>query len=117
MYFRSRKKLQNDVSINEEIDCDKDGNSLSLMDIISEEGNILDSIYGKVRTERLISAIKTELEDREKEIILLRYGLSEPALTQRETAERLGISRSYVSRIEKKALEKLRASLEDIREE
>ena len=116
MYFRSRKKLQNDVSINEEIDCDKDGNALSLMDIISEDENILDSIYGKVRTEKLLNAIRTELEDRERTIILLRYGLSEPAMTQRETADRLGISRSYVSRIEKKALEKLRACLDDIKE-
>ena len=74
-------------------------------------------IYGKVRAERLVRAIRSELDEREREIILLRYGLSEPALTQRETAERLKISRSYVSRIEKKALEKLRESLEDIRED
>lgn len=117
MYFRNRKKLQNDISINEEIDCDKDGNALSLMDIISEEGNILDVIYGKVRTEKLIRAINSALDEREREIILIRYGLSEPALTQRETAERLGISRSYVSRIEKKALEKLRENLQDVKDE
>ncbi len=117
MYFRGRKKLQNDVSINEEIDCDKDGNALSLMDIISEDENILDVIYGSVRTEKLIAAIRSELEEREKTIIMLRYGLSEPALTQRETADRLGISRSYVSRIEKKALEKLRICLDDIKDE
>ena len=117
MYFRSRKKAQNDVSINEEIDCDKDGNALSLMDIISEDENILDSIYGKVRTEKLIAAIRSQLEERERTIILMRYGLSEPALTQRETADRLGISRSYVSRIEKKALEKLRETLDDVKDE
>lgn len=117
MFFRNKKKNQNVVSINEEIDCDKDGNSLSLMDIISEDNNILDVIYGKVRTEKLLASIKSVLEERERAIILLRYGLSEPALTQRETAERLGISRSYVSRIEKKALEKLRVCLDDIKEE
>ena len=100
-----------------QIDCDKDGNALSLMDIISEDENILDVIYGKVRTEKLIKAIKTVLDDREREIILIRYGISEPALTQRETAVRLGISRSYVSRIEKKALEKLRECLEEVRDE
>lgn len=114
MYFRNRKKLRNDVSINEEIDCDKDGNALSLMDVISEDENILDVIYGKLRAERVLAAIKSELDERERTVIMLRYGLSEPSLTQRETSDRLGISRSYVSRIEKKALEKLRAALSDI---
>lgn len=114
MYFRNRKKLQNDVSINEEIDCDKDGNALSLMDIICEEDNVLEKIYGRVRTEKLAEALNSALGKRERTIVMLRYGLSEPALTQRETAERLGISRSYVSRIEKKALEKLRVQLDDV---
>mgnify|MGYP004565380049 CR=1 FL=1 len=111
MYFRSQKKTANDVSINEEIDTDKDGNALSLIDVLSEEDNILDTIYGKMRVDEVNHRIRTVLNGREREIICLRYGLTEPALTQRETAKRLGISRSYVSRIEKKALEKLKDGL------
>jgi RNA polymerase sporulation-specific sigma factor len=110
MFFRSKKKSANDISINEEIDCDKDGNPLSFMDIISEDDNIVEQIYGKMQTEKLAKAISM-LDERERKIILLRYGISEPALTQKETADRLGISRSYVSRLEKKALDTLRKSL------
>ena len=110
MYFRSKKKTANDISINDEIDCDKDGNPLSFMDIISEDDNIVEQIYGKMQIEKLAKAISL-LDERERSIILLRYGLSEPALTQNETADRLGISRSYVSRLEKKALETLRKSM------
>lgn len=110
MFFRSKKKTANDVSINDEIDCDKDGNPLSFMDIISEDDNIVEQIYGKMQTEKLSQAI-SRLDERERSIILLRYGISEPALTQKQTAERLGISRSYVSRLEKKALETLKKSL------
>ena len=113
MFFRSRKKTANDVSINEEIDCDKDGNPLSFMDIICEDDNIVDTIYGKLQTEKLRNAIRKLEDDRERQIILLRYGLSEPALTQNETAKRLGISRSYVSRLEKKALETLKKEISD----
>jgi len=110
MFFRSKKKTANDISINDEIDCDKDGNPLSFMDIISEDDNIVEQIYGKMQTEKLAKAISL-LDERERSIILLRYGLSEPALTQKETADRLGISRSYVSRLEKKALETLRKAM------
>ena len=80
------------------------------MDVISEEDNIVEQIYGKMQTEKLSKAISM-LDERERTIILLRYGISEPALTQKETADRLGISRSYVSRLEKKALETLRKSM------
>ena len=110
MFFRSKKKTANDISINDEIDCDKDGNPLSFMDIISEDDNIVEQIYGKMQTEKLSKAISL-LDERERSIILLRYGISEPALTQKQTADRLGISRSYVSRLEKKALETLRKAL------
>ncbi len=110
MYFRSQKKTANDISINEQIDTDKDGNTLSLIDTLSEEDNILESVYSRIRISQLSQAMKT-LDEREKKIIRLRYGLSEPALTQMQTARRLGISRSYVSRIEKKALLKLRDEL------
>ncbi|MDF2686974.1 MAG: sigK [Clostridia bacterium] len=108
MHFRAQKKSSNDISINEEIDTDKDGNALSLMDVIAEEDNILDTICNKIRVEQLMKAISEVLDDREKVIINLRYGLTEPAMTQKETAKRLGISRSYVSRLEKRALQALR---------
>lgn len=111
MYFRSKKKTAGDVSINEHIDEDKDGNALLLMDIISEDDHIIDTIFNNIKTEAMLSAIENDLPDRERKIILLRYGLSEPALTQKETALRLGISRSYVSRLEKKALMTLRDKL------
>ncbi len=111
MYFRSKKKTAGDVSINEHIDEDKDGNALLLMDIISEDDHIVDTIFKKIKTEAMIRAIETELSEREKKIIKLRYGITEPALTQKETASRLGISRSYVSRLEKKALLTLREKL------
>lgn len=113
MHFRNQKKSANDISINEEIDTDKDGNSLSLMDVIAEEDSILDSVYRKIRVGALLRAIETELDHREQTVIRLRYGLSEPAKTQKETAARLGISRSYVSRIEKGALLKLKKSLKN----
>lgn len=111
MYFRSKKKTANDVSINEHIDEDKDGNALLLADIIADDENILETIYRKIRAETLLSAIHECLDERERTIILLRYGLSEPALTQKETAKRLNISRSYVSRLEKKALTALKQKL------
>lgn len=111
MHFRAQKKTANDVSINEQIDTDKDGNALSLIDVIADDDKILDTIYNKIRTEQLIRAINHRLDKRERDIICLRYGLTEPALTQKETAARLNISRSYVSRLEKKALAILRESV------
>lgn len=111
MYFRSKKRTANDVSINEHIDEDKDGNALLLSDIIADDENILDTIYRKIRVETLMAAINENLDERERTIINLRYGLTEPALTQKETATRLGISRSYVSRLEKKALTVLKEKI------
>ena len=111
MHFRSKKKTANDVSLNEEIDTDKDGNALSLIDVIAEEDRILEDVFRKIKTEELKKAIKEKLDERERTIINLRYGISEPSLTQKETAARLGISRSYVSRLEKKALELLREEI------
>ncbi len=109
MYFRSRKKLQNEVSINDTIDIDKDGNPLTYMDIISSEEDIAHELDIKTHIDKLRELVEGILDEREKEIIVLRYGLKgyQP-LTQREVAKHLGISRSYVSRIEKKALEALR---------
>lgn len=108
MYFRSQKKLTAEVSINETIDMDKDGNPLTYVDIISTDDTIAEDIDIKCRSERARAIIDRYLDRREREIIVLRYGLAGGrAITQRETAEKLGISRSYVSRIEKAALEKI----------
>ena len=108
MYFRSLKKTAQDVSINEPIETDKEGNNLSLMDVIADDKNILDEIDLRIKTEKLQKYIKETLTSRERLIICLRFGLiGGSEKTQREVAKQLGISRSYVSRIEKKALCKL----------
>lgn len=109
MYFRSQKKLTTEVSINETIDTDRDGNPLTYGDIISSEDNIAEQIDRKIKCERAFEYIKNRLGERERRIIVMRYGLDgKRPLTQREVAERLGISRSYVSRIEKSILTELR---------
>ena len=110
MFFRSKKKGALEVSINDTIDVDKDGNPLTYLDIISTEESIEGELDLKINTERVRRYIDERLSPREREIIVLRYGLEgyQP-LTQREVAKYLGISRSYVSRIEKKALDELRA--------
>jgi len=109
MFFRSQKKLSAETSLSDAVETDKDGNPLTYMDIISIDDDIADKIDLKIKTEKLLKGIDTKLDKREKQIIILRYGLgfSKPQ-TQREVAEKLCISRSYVSRIEKSALEKLR---------
>lgn len=114
MFFRNGKKTQQDVSLNEAIDSDKDGNQLTLMDIISVEDNIVDNLDIKIKSEKLREYINEVLSPREKTVINLRYGLdgSDP-LTQREIAKKLNISRSYVSRIEKKALSQLKKRFSD----
>jgi len=113
MYFRSLKKTAGEVSLSDPIDTDGDGNGLSFMDILAEDTDLLEEIAHGDACARLRSYVDTALSPREAEIIRLRYGLGgRVPRTQRETAEECGISRSYVSRIEKKALEKLRAVLE-----
>ncbi len=109
MYFRSKKKNSNEISINETIDIDKDGNPLTYLDIISTEDTLSEDIELKIHVEKLRELVDTVLEGRAREIIVQRYGLLgyEPK-TQREVAKLLGISRSYVSRIEKHALEVLK---------
>lgn len=108
MYFRSQKKLSNEVSINETIDMDRDGNPLTYIDVISCEDSITDEIDLKMQTDRMLKYIDTVLTKRERQIIIMRYGLyNTRQYTQQQTADILGISRSYVSRIEKGALEKL----------
>jgi RNA polymerase sporulation-specific sigma factor len=112
MYFRSQKKTAGEVSLSESIETDKDGNSLSLMDVVSVDDTMLDDLSSREMREELRRAMKDTLTEREAEIIGKRYGIgySVPK-TQREIAEELGISRSYVSRIEKKALEKLEEAM------
>ena len=111
MFFRSQKKRENDISINDTIDVDKDGNPLTYLDIISVDEEILDDIDLKIHTEKLRLLINRVLTATEEKIIVLRYGLhGYKPQTQREVAKHLGISRSYVSRIEKRALLKLRDS-------
>lgn len=114
MYFRSKKKVQNDVSIFETIDTDRDGNPLTYMDVIRCEDTIADDLHLKMRVGAALEYINSGLGKREKEIIIMRYGLDgKRALTQRETAERLGISRSYVSRIENNALREINKHMKD----
>ena len=109
MHFRSAKKRAGDISLDETIDTDKDGNPLTLMDIMAVEDTILDELDFKLNSRKLRQYIEEELTDREKKIILLRYGLDgrEP-MTQKNVAKLMDISRSYVSRIETKALKKLK---------
>ena len=114
MYFRNLKKSAGDVYISDPIDTDKDGNALTMMDIISDdEESMVDSLDLKFRSQQLYEYIQKCLSSRERTVIVLRYGLGgQKALTQREVAKKLGISRSYVSRIEKKALLALRGEFE-----
>ncbi len=109
MYFRSRKKILSEVSLSEPIDSDRDGGELALMDVLCCDEDMVEEITLKDDCERLKSSIMSQLTEREKRIIALRYGVMgvKKPLTQRETADLCGISRSYVSRIEKKAIEKL----------
>ena len=115
MYFRSKKKSNRDVSLYEPIGTDKEGNQIMLMDIVeSSEGELWDRVILKKDVGQLYSLIPRVLNEREQFIICRRYGLynTKPG-TQREIALRLGISRSYVSRIEKKALSKLKRAFLD----
>lgn len=115
MLMRTNRKSQGDVSLNDPIGTDKEGNQILLMDIIgTDEEDVIKEIDYKIQTKRLYENIETLLDDREREIIRLRYGLaSGNEMTQREIAKLLGISRSYVSRIEKKAVAKLKEGITD----
>ena len=114
MFFRSGKKSAQDVSLNEPIDTDKDGNTLTILDTMAVDDTIIDSIDVKIKSERLYRYLQSALTPREREVVCRRYGLCGFApQPQRVVAKRLGISRSYISRIEKKALEKLRQEFEE----
>ena len=109
MYFRNQKKVAQDVYFSDPIDTDKDGNALTLIDIIADDSDVVEEIELKVRIEKLRKLLETKLDKREKLIISMRYGLNgQKELTQREIAKKLGISRSYVSRIETATLQKLK---------
>lgn len=111
MYFRSSRKTSMDISMNEPIETDKNGNTLTLMDTISTGDTILDTINTKINVQKLSEFLVKNLSPRERIIICMRYGICGfKPLRQRQVAEKLGISRSYVSRIEKKALEILKKS-------
>jgi len=112
MYFRAQKKTACESSINDTIELDRDGNPLTYIDIISVDDNIIDEIDLKSKREMIMWAVDHKLTSRERKIINMRYGLRETIpITQREVASKLGISRSYVSRIEKSALDKIKAYL------
>ena len=115
MMLRSERKLGREVSLYDPIGTDKEGNEISLLDIIeSQEVDVVEQMTLCSNIRRLYKNIEEKLTPREKEIIFLRYGLSNRApVTQREIAAQMGISRSYVSRIEKKALEKLRKGFDE----
>ena len=114
MHFRGRKKYAQDLYIQDPIDVDTDGNSLPLLDIMAQDGDILEDVDSKLKRDRLHSYINQALDAREQQVIRLRYGLDGKApMAQREVAALLGISRSYVSRIEKKAVGILRGCFAD----
>ena len=113
MHFRSQKKMAGDISLSEALDIDGEGSGLYLMDVVAQEDDMAERVSSEELCGKLRQYIGLALDEREAMIIRLRYGIDGgKALTQRETADQCGISRSYVSRLEKRALEKLRTALE-----
>lgn len=113
MHFRSQRKSNQDVSLSDYIETGNDGAALSLMDVVSDDEDLLETISRREAILQVSQAIGKCLTEQERLVIQLRYGLGgRPPQRQREVAEATGISRSYVSRIEKRALQKLRAALE-----
>ena len=118
MHFRSQRKSASDVSLSDYIETGKDGTALSLMDVVCQDDDMFDRISSREDVRLLRQYMGEVLDDREQKVLTLRYGLDgkEP-LPQREVAQQCNISRSYISRIEKKALEKLRSAFEGKRED
>ena len=112
MHFRAATKTERDVSLSEPIDTDSEGHPLTLMDVLAQEDTISEDLERRVALSRLGDYVEECLDPRERQIIVLRYGLGRPPLTQWQVAQRLGISRSYVSRLETRALDKLRCRYE-----
>lgn len=115
MSLRFSKKFQNDISLHEPIGTDRDGNEIVMLDIInSDTPDFADQLYLSLQSQKMLAAVQERLTERERIVIILRYGLyQQEPLTQQEIAGKLGISRSYVSRIEKKALKKLNTALHE----
>lgn len=113
MHFRAMRKSAQDISLSEPIETGTDGAPLELMEVIAEEGDLMEQISRQEQRELLRRAVKTCLTDQERQVIELRYGLNGTLpKRQREVAQITGLSRSYISRIEKRALEKLYVALE-----
>ena len=113
MYFRSQKKSSQDVSLSDYIETGTDGAALALMDVVSDQEDLTESFSKREDLRHLCQAVDSVLTDVERQVIVARYGLGgQTPLRQRQVAQLTGISRSYVSRIEKRALEKLKAALE-----
>ena len=113
MYFRSQRKNAQDVSLSDYIETGNDGAALSLMDVVSDEADLLEQVADREAVEKLKREVDRCLTPQERQVVVLRYGLGgEEPCRQREVARRTGISRSYVSRIEKRALEKLKEAIE-----
>lgn len=114
MHFRAQKKSSQDVSLSDYIETGSDGAALSLMDVVAEEEDLLETVSTRQRIVQVRQAVENQLDSRERQVIVLRYGLGGGTpQRQREVAKILNISRSYVSRIEKRALEKLHRVLQD----
>ncbi len=114
MYFRAQRKRAQDVSLSDYIETGADGAALELMDVVGQEDDMLERFSQRQQLGRVAQAMQTKLTDQERLVIQLRYGLAgQRPCRQREVADVTGISRSYVSRIEKRALEKLRQALEE----
>lgn len=113
MHFRSQKKSSQDVSLSDYIETGAEGAALSLMDVVSEDEDLLEQVTTRDSVRRVLQAVEEDLTEQERQVIRLRYGLfGDRVHRQREVAQVTGISRSYVSRIEKRALNKLRRRLE-----
>lgn len=113
MLLRSDKKVRNEVSLQDPIGQDKEGNTLTLMDVLEyEDEDVLEKLDSRLKRRQILKCMEEVLDEREQKVVMMRYGLDgkEPK-TQKETAGVLGVSRSYISRIEKKALEKLKKNL------
>ena len=113
MHFRAQRKSSNDVSLSDYIDTGNDGTALSLMDVVGEDEDLSEQLSNREQQQQVRKLVDACLTEQERQVIVLRYGLQDnKPQRQREVAKIVGISRSYVSRIEKRALEKLRKALE-----
>ena len=114
MYLRSMRRKVTEVSLSDALETDEENGGLSLLDLLSEDSDLDERLVLTEQAQKVRKAVDSALDPREAKVIQFRYGLDgRPPMTQRETAAKLGISRSYISRIEKKALEKLRLELGD----